>query len=336
MKEGTVFIGGSKMYSSKIKYLRFSKDMFEVSEHQDLEDIEIRYDCVNWISITSLEHQEIIEVLDKKFNISPMVIEDIKNINLLPKVEEYKDYLFTILEDVKFDKEERCETKQLSLILFKNLIISIEEGETNLFEEISRKIKDRVNILENTADSILYEVVEVVVEDYFDVLEIIGEKIDKVEDNLLFNPTNETLSEIYTLKRDLISTRKTLWLMRNAMNKIVKNDFNLIGNKALNNFREIYDNIVQLVDLTETYRDICSGMLDIYLSSIGNKTNDIMKVLTILSTIFIPLTFLAGIYGMNFKHIPEINWEYGYIGFWIVSVIITGFMIRFFKRKKWM
>ncbi len=324
------------MYKSKIRHLRFSNDIFEISEHQELDDISIKDDCVNWISITSLDYVEVIDSLERKFNISPMVIGDIKNINLFPKVEDYKDYLFMILEDIAFDKEERFRTKQLSLILFKSLIVSIEEEESNLFDKISRKIKDRVNIIENASDRIFYEIVESVVEYYFDVLENIGEKIDRVEDDLLFNPTKETLSEIYTIKRDLISTRKTLWLMRNAMNRIIKNEFNLVGNKALNYFREIYDNIVQLVDLTETYRDICSGMLDIYLSSIGNKTNDIMKVLTILSTIFIPLTFLSGIYGMNFKHIPEINWEYGYVGFWIVSIIITGFMIRFFKKKRWM
>lgn len=323
------------MYNNKIKYLRANNEIFEISDYQKLDDIVIEGGWINWISISSLDN-EAIDCLVSKFNISPMVVEDIKNINLLPKAEDYKDYIFMILEDIRFDDGVELRTKQLSLILFKNLIISIEEYESGFFNIISEKIKDKINVVDISADSIFYELVEITVEGYFDVLEIIGEKIDVVEDRLLLNPTKETLGEIYTLKRSLISTRKTLWLIRNAMNRLIKNEFNLVGNRALSYFREIYDNIVQLVDLTETYRDICSGMLDIYLSSISNKTNDIMKVLTILSTTFIPLTFLAGVYGMNFKYFPEINWEYGYIGFWLISLIITLFMIRFFKRKKWM
>lgn len=324
------------MEKSKIKYLKFNKESLDIFEYESLEDIKIKEDCVNWIHITSLEHKDAIEDLGIRFNISPMVIDDIKDTNLLPKVENYKDYIFMILEDIQINEGERLQTRQLSLVLFKNMVISIEEKESNIFETITRKINDRINIMENSADNIFFELVDITVEDYFDVLETIGERIDEVEDKLLFNPIKETLNEIYMLKRDLISTRKTLWLMRNAINRLIKNEFSLIGSTTLNYLREIYDNIVQLVDLTETYRDICSGMLDIYLSSVSNKTNDIMKVLTILSTIFIPLTFLAGVYGMNFKYLPEVDWEYGYIGFWVISLIITGFMIRFFKRKKWM
>ena len=320
----------------KIKHLRYNSNIFKTSIHEKLDDIDIKDDCVTWINITSLKYDEIIDSLQAKFGISRVVIEDIKNVNLLPKVEDYKNYLFMILEQIKIDSEDRFEAKQLSLILFKNLIISIAEDETDLFEQITRSLKDRAKITGITADNIFYELVDIAVEDYFDVLERMGERIDDAEDTLLINPTKEMLSQIYVLKKDLISTRKTLWLMRNAMGRLIRNEYQLIGDKALFYFREIYDNIIQLVDLTETYRDICSGMLDIYLSSISNKTNDIMKVLTILSTVFIPLTFLAGIYGMNFEYFPEIHWRYGYLSFWIISLIITAFMIRFFKKKDWM
>lgn len=319
----------------RINYLRFNNEQFESFVHDNFSQIELKEGFVNWINIPSVEHSGLIDEMGRKFGISNMVTEDIKNLDLLPKIENYKEYIFMILEDIEFDGEAGLQTKQLSLVLFKDLIISVEEDGDDLFEEVSSKIKNRLNYVESTADNIFFELVDMAVEDYFRVLEAIGERIDDVEDKLLMDPERDILNEVYLLKRDLISTRKTLWLMRNAINRLVKSEFGLIGGTTLNYLREIYDNIVQLVDLTETYRDICSGMLDIYLSSVSNRTNDIMKVLTILSTIFIPLTFLAGVYGMNFKHFPEIGWRHGYIWFWIISFIITAFMIRFFKKKKW-
>ena len=143
------------------------------------------------------------------------------------------------------------------------------------------------------------------------------------------------LGEIYLIKRNLIYIRKTLWPTRTAISHLTKNDYDLVDEKTLYYFRDIYDNIIQMIDIIETYRDICSGMLDTYLSSVSNKTNEIMKVLTIFSTIFIPLTFLAGVYGMNFKFLPELSWKYGYLGFWIISIIIILILLRYFKKKKW-
>ncbi len=324
------------MESSRIKHLKLAEDSLHIFEYDNLKDIDIESDYASWIHITSSEYEDVIKDLVVNFDISSMVLDDIKNSNTLPKVEDYNDYIFMVLEDISLDLEERLQTKQLSLILFENIIISIEERESNIFDKIAKNIEDRKNPNESSADIIFAQLVDITVEDYFSVLESIGEKIDEVEDKSLLNPKREILEDIYFLKKSLISTRKTLWLMRNAINKLIKNEFNMVGIRSLNYFREIYDDLVQLVDLTETYRDICSGMLDIYLSSISNKTNDIMKVLTILSTIFIPLTFMAGVYGMNFRYFPELQWEYGYLGFWVLSIIITGFMVRFFKRKKWL
>ena len=150
------------------------------------------------------------------------------------------------------------------------------------------------------------------------------------------NPRKEILEEIYKLKRELVYIRKTLWPMRNTINSLSKNDFDLIDGKTIYYFRDVYDHIIQMIDMVETYREICSGMMDTYLTNISNKTNDIMKVLTVFSTIFIPLTFLAGVYGMNFKYLPELNWKYGYASFWVISAILTGFMLRYFRNKKWL
>lgn len=319
-----------------IQYLRFNEKILEQSELGKLEQVVIDESCINWINIKSLSDENLINGLISKFDISPLVIEEVVNTNQIPKTIDYGDYVFMIVEDVEYDGEFRLQTKQLSIVLFKNLIITIQEKESAFFNEISAKIKDRISVRNNGADNLLYIIIDYVVDNYFDVLEEIGEKIDNVEDQLLYNPERKILEETYRLKRDLVNIRKALWLMRNAIGSMVQNEFELIGSRALNYFRDEYNHIVQLIDLTETYRDICSGMLEIYLSSISNKTNDIMKVLTIFSTIFIPLTFLVGIYGMNFINMPEVKWEYGYISFWIVSLIITGLMIRFFRRKKWL
>ncbi len=163
-----------------------------------------------------------------------------------------------------------------------------------------------------------------------------GRVIDKIEDEVLLNPRKEALDVIYNLKKDLIYMRKTLWSMKNAIDDIFRNEHDLIDEKTLYYFRGVYNHIIQILDMTETYRDICIGVLDTYLSSVSNKTNDIMKILTIYSTIFIPLTFIAGVYGMNFRCFPELNWKYSYLGFWVISLIITCVMLRFFRKKKWL
>ena len=228
------------------------------------------------------------------------------------------------------------EVEQFSFILFKDLVISFQQWDSKIFDSILSRLSEGSNIRKNGADDLLYALTDTIVDNYFLVVEKIGENIDEVEDIVLLNPKREVLQEIYKLKRDLIYIRKTLWPMRNAISSISKNDYDLVDEKTLYYFRDVYDHIIQMIDIIETYRDICSGMLDTYLSSISNKTNDIMKVLTIFSTIFIPLTFIAGVYGMNFRYLPELNWKYGYASFWIISAVITGFLLRFFKKKNWL
>ncbi len=228
------------------------------------------------------------------------------------------------------------EVEQFSFILFKDLVISFQQSNSNLYEGILSRMGDGSNIRKNGADDLLYALTDIIVDNYFLVVEQMGEKIDEVEDKVLSNPEREVLQEIYELKRNLIYIRKTLWPMRNTISSISKNDFELIDERTLYYFRDIYDHILEMIDIVETYREICSGMLDTYLSGISNKTNDIMKVLTIFSTIFIPLTFIAGVYGMNFRYLPELNWKYGYASFWVISAILTGFMLRYFRKKKWL
>lgn len=325
------------MNTRRIIFTNYDSEKFERVELQELDELVIAEDnTVKWLEITTLDNIDLINQVGKKFNLHPLVIEDILSDNHRPKVEDYEDYLFLILEGMYLDEEFELVAEQFSFILFKGLVISFQESDSKTFESILNRMSVGSNIRKNKADDLLHALTDTIVDNYFLVVEKIGEKIDEVEDEVLLNPRKEILEEIYSLKRELIYIRKTLWPMRNVINSLSKNEFDLIDGKTIYYFRDIYDHIIQMVDIVETYRDICSGIMDTYLTSISNKTNDIMKVLTIFSTIFIPLTFVAGVYGMNFKYLPELNWKYGYASFWIISIVLTGFMLRYFRKKNWL
>lgn len=324
------------MEKGKIVYTNYNKEKFERIEVEDLKKLIIPQDnSIKWIEINSLKDIELINRVGQKFNIHPLVIEDILKEDHMPKIEDYQEYLFLIIEGMYLQKDGELKVEQFSFILFKDLVISFLESDLNPFKKVLERMSEGSNIRKNGADDLLYALTDTIVDEYFLVIEKFGEYIDVVEDKVLSNPSKEILLEINKLKRNLFYIRKTLWPMRNAIGNLSKEEFDLIDERTLYYFRDIYDHIIQMVDIIETYREICSGMLDSYLFSISNKTNDIMKVLTIFSTIFIPLTFIAGVYGMNFKYLPELKWKYGYASFWVVSVIIIYVMLRFFKKKKW-
>lgn len=318
-------------------FTNYNNEKFKRGELKELDELVIVKDnSVKWLEITSLDNIELINQICKKFNIHPLVLEDILSEDHMPKLEDYEEYLFLIVEGLNLSEDSELEVEQFSFILFKDLVISFQQRDSNPFETVLARMSEGSNIRKNGADDLLYALTDTIVDNYFSVIEKIGEKIDEVEDEVLLNPQREILNEIYKLKRNLIYIRKTLWPMRNVISNLSKNEFDLIDERTLYYFRDIYDHIIQMIEIIETYRDICSGMLDTYLSSISNKTNDIMKVLTIFSTIFIPLTFIAGVYGMNFRYLPELNWKYGYASFWVISAVITGFMLKYFRKKNWM
>lgn len=321
----------------KITYTKYNNLEFERKEVKNLDEFfNVEEGKVKWLDIIGLHDTDLVNELGKKLMIHPLAIEDILNIRHNPKFEDYDSYIFLVAKIMYFNHDEELETEQISFVLFKDKLISFQELESKVFDNILSRLKEGTNIRKNGSDDLLYALLDAIVDNYFLIIEDIGEKIDVLEDELLLNPTRPLLQKIYILKRDLIYIRNTLWPMRNVISSLSKNDYDLIDGKTIYYMRDVYDHIIQMIDIIETYRDICSGMLDTYLSSIGNKTNEVMKVLTIFSTIFIPLTFLAGVYGMNFRYLPELNWKYGYLSFWIISAIIIGFMIRFFRKKDWM
>lgn len=323
------------MNEGKIIHIEYNKDKLQIKRLNDVQEIgDMDRDKVNWIDISSLEYTDIIKEMAEKFKLHPLVLKDILNVGHIPKLEDYEGYLFLIIKDVNYE-DNKLKVKQISLILFENIVLSFQESGPNLYDDIIISLKEGASIRKNGADDLLYVLIDKVIDNYFEVIELIGREIDIIEDEVLLNPGKEVLDNIYNLKKNLIYMRKILWPMRNAINDIIKNEYDLIDKRTIYYFRGIYNHIIQILDMNETYREICIGVLDTYLSSVGNKTNDIMKILTIYSTIFIPLSFIAGVYGMNFKYFPELNWKYSYLGFWLITLIMIGVMLRFFKKKNW-
>jgi len=253
-------------------------------------------------------------------------------------MEDFEDHLFVTVKMIYFDdKKNDIEAEQLSIIFGPNFVISFQEKEGDIFNPIRDRIrKARGRIRKMKADYLAYALLDTIVDHYFIVLEKLGEKIEGMEEELVAKPTPETLQSIHTLKRELIFLRKSIWPLREVVNVLERGESSLIHKSTGIYLRDVYDHTIQVVDTVETFRDMVSGMLDIYLSSVSNRMNEVMKVLTIVATIFIPLTFLAGVYGMNFKHMPELELPWGYPGLLVLMIAVGLTMVAYFRSKKWL
>ncbi len=291
---------------------------------------------VTWINIDGLHNTKIIEELGHHFNIHPLVLEDILHTGQRPKMEDYTDYIFLVLKIFSYN-EKTIETEQISLILGPNYVFSIQEREGDVFDPVRKRIRnEKSNLRKMGADYLVYSLLDAIVDSSFVILETLGEDIEDTEEEVVTDPTTETLHAIQTLKREMIGLRKSVWPLREVVSALERGESELIRRSTLIYLRDVYDHTIQIMDTMETYRDMLSAMLDIYLSSISNKMNEIMKVLTIIATIFIPLTFLSGIYGMNFRYMPELVWKWGYPAVLLVMAGIGVVMLLYFREKKWL
>ena len=293
---------------------------------------------VTWINVDGVHDVEAIEKIGKHFGIHPLILEDIVNTGQRPKVEDFGDYIFLVLKMLYYDEEEdNVGAEQVSLILGRNFLISFQEQEGDVFNAVRERIrKSKGRITRSGPDYLAYALMDAVVDHYFIILELFGEKIESLEEELIDDPARETLAEIHNLKREMIYVRKQVWPLREVALSLTRGEFRLIQDSTIVYLRDMYDHTVQVIDTLESLRDVLSGMLDVYLSTISNKMNEVMKVLTIMATIFIPLTFIAGIYGMNFKYMPELEWHWGYYTIWGVMVAIAAGMLAYFRKKSWL
>ena len=339
---GTLIHIGEKL-SDQIKISLMSYDEEHVTERliSTLQECRLPEDFpgVTWINIEGLHDIKMLEQLGANFGMHPLILEDILNTGQRPKIEDLGNYIFIVLK--MFNNQEKLtedlEAEQVSIILGCNYVISFWEKEGKTIDPIRERIKNgKGRIRKMGTDYLTYAIIDALVDSYFIVLERLGEKIEFYEDSLVSKPTPQTLQAIQHLKREMVLLRKSVWPLREVIGYLERTESNLLDNSIGIYFKDVYDHTIQLIDTIETFRDTLSAMLDIYLSSISNKMNEVMKVLTIIATLFMPLTFLAGVYGMNFTHMPELKWEFGYLIFWILIAVTTVLMLIYFRRKKWL
>jgi len=293
---------------------------------------------VTWINVEGLKDIELIGQIGKIFDIHPLILEDIVHTGHRPKIEAYDDHLFMVLNSLRYDMEaDAIREEQVSIITGQNYLITFQEKPRELFKSVVGRIKNRkLRISKLKSDYLTYALMDTVVDHNFAILEILGEKLEKLDDILLENVTQEHIQAVFAVKKKVFSMRKSIWPIREIAGAFLKNDFDLIGEGTLIYFRDVNDHINQITDVMETYREVVSSMIDTYLSSLSLKMNEVMKVLTIAAAIFMPLTFIAGIYGMNFKYMPELEWKWGYFVVWGTMIGLGGLMLWLFRRKKWL
>ncbi len=294
-------------------------------------------DTVSWINVNGLGNTEDLEALGSCLHLHPLVLEDILNTDQRPKLDDYGDYLFIVLKMLQVPQGQTDITvEQISLIVGANYVLSFQENDHDDFDIIRERLKaGKGRIRKSGADYLVYALIDLIVDHYFVLLEDQGEVIEDLESKLIANPTPDTLGQIHRLKREMIMLRKSVWPLREVISRLERSESPLIKEPTVLYFKDVYDHIIQIIDNIETFRDILSGMLDIYLSSVSNRLNEVMKVLTIIATIFIPLTFIAGLYGMNFKSMPELEWPHGYYLCLGLMAIVALSMLAFFWRKGW-
>ncbi|MBA3052027.1 magnesium/cobalt transporter CorA [bacterium] len=335
-----IYVGEKKEGAVSVSLIDYDDKALSEKEISDVEELFPLKETptVSWININGLRDTRLIEKLGGHFGIHSLTLEDIVNTAQRPKYEDFDSYIFVVLKMLMLDASGKgIVSEQVSLVLGANFVISFQEKKGDVFDAIRERIRQNKGRIRRAGpDYLAYSLLDAVVDNYFSILENTGEQIEEMEEKLLANPSPQTLRKIHDLKRGIIFLRKSVWPLREVAGSLERGESKLIKKSTVIFLRDLYDHTIQVIDTVETLRDMLSGTLDIYLSSVSNRMNEIMKVLTIFAAIFIPLTFLAGIYGMNFEFIPELKWRWGYFyALGLMAAVGFGLLI-FFRRKKWL
>jgi magnesium transporter len=335
-----IHIGEKSDREIKITVIDYSEALYEEKEIKALKECFYHTDpsIISWINVEGLHEIEVIQRVGECEGLHPLVLEDILNTDQRPKLEDFGEYLYIVLKMLRKGEGTDIATEQVSLILGVNFVISFQEGiKGDVFDPIRERIRNGKGKLRSMgADYLAYSLMDAIVDNYFVVLEVTEERIELLEEEVMVSPSAETVRKLHKLKRDMIFLRKSVWPLREVLAAMTRRESKLISDQVALYLRDVYDHVIQVIDIIEVSRDILSGMLDIYLSSMSNRLNEVMKFLTMIGTIFMPLTFLVGVYGMNFKYLPELEWHYGYCAVWIFMVALSVAMILYFKRKRWL
>ena len=301
-------------------------------------------DSVSWVDVKGLGSEDVLRRLGKVFSLHPLVLEDIVNVPQRPKIEEYDEQLLIIARMVTLKSSGNgFISEQVSLVLGRHYLLTVqEEPEYDCFGPIRERIRtNKGTIRKHGADYLAYALLDSIIDGFFPVLEEYGEQIEALEDEVVANPSRQTLEKIHTIKRELLGLRRAIWPQRDAINALIRDGSDLISHDVHIYLRDCYDHAIQVLDMVETYRELAASLMDVYLSSVSNKMNEIMKLLTVISSIFIPLTFIAGVYGMNFDpakspfNMPELGWYWGYPACWALMLGTAAGLVYFFWRRGW-
>jgi magnesium transporter len=336
-----VHIGEKKSDITKVTMYEYHENFFlenTVVQADALRNLPVNREGVLWVNVDGFARVDILEAIGTRFGLHPLTMEDILNAGQRPKAENFDHYHYIVFKMLSYnDLRNTVDIEQVSLVVGPDYVLSFQEREGDVFGSLRERLRlGKGWIRKLGADYLAYSLLDAVVDSYFDVLEKIGERIETIEDRLVADPANETLWEVHNLKREMIYLRRSVWPLREVVNRLIKSDDAFLDKTTSVYLRDVYDHIAQILDTTEIYREMLSGMLDIYLSSVSNRMNEVMKVLTIIATLFIPLTFVAGLYGMNFRFMPELDWPFGYPLVLSLMLIVAVSMIYYFKQKKWL
>jgi len=335
-----VHTGDQKVEKARINIIDYDEARIEEKEVETVEECFPFRDSpsVTWINIDGVHDLELVGKIGEYFNIHPLTLEDIVNTGQRPKLEDFENHIFIVLKMLYCEPvRDEVEAEQVSLIVGSNFVISFQERVGDVFNPVRERIrKGKGRIRRAGADYLAYALIDSIVDNYFVILEQLGEGIEDVEQELATNPTQDTLQNIRVFKKEMLFLRKSVWPLREVVNSLERGELALFHESTGIYLRDVYDHTIQIIDTVESYRDMLSGMLDVYLSSISNKMNEVMKVLTIFASIFIPLTFFAGIYGMNFTFMPELGWPWGYFAALGFMALVGISLVIYFRRKKWL
>ncbi len=310
-------------------------DITSIAELKQLHDSTL----ITWVNIDGLSDINIVKSIGQELNIHSLVLEDILSTHQRPKLEEYEDYLYLVVKNISVDCKINfnLQYEQISILLLANIVVTFQEKTDDTFNAIHNRLQNQNGRLRrSSSDYLAYVILDTIVDEYFVVEDSLDEIIDPMEDNILSNPTTEMLQVIQQVRRELITMKRNISPLRELLTKIQRADSTLLQEKTLPYYDDVYDHVLRVSESLESYRERITAMQDIYLSSVSNKMNETMRVLTIFASIFIPLTFIAGIYGMNFEYMPELKWRWAYPGLWVIFIIISIGLLIYFKKKKWL
>jgi len=333
-----MYVGSQKGAKVRIELVEYNETSFLEKEADAITySFKFKKDAVTWLNITGVHQTDIIAKIGKFLGLHPITLEAIADTSQRPKTEDFGDYLFVLLKMAYYSEEKKeLDVEQVSLMVGPDYVISFQESENNAFKQIKERIrKAKGKTRQMGSDYLAYMLIDAIVDNYFVILEQIGEEIEQLEEKVLENPTPEILARVYRLKHELLFIRKSVWPMREVISNLQEGGSKIIRKQTSLYLKDIYEHTIEVIDTIEIFRDMVAGMLDIYLTSVSNKLNEIMKVLTVISTIFIPLTFIVGLYGMNFDYMPELRMKMAYPALWAVMISLSLLMVAFFRRRKW-